>query len=1044
MKIFKLVALTILVTFTTSSSAQEEGKSTLEKVMEKMQPRNIGPAGMSGRVTCIAVHPDQPSTIYAGAASGGLWVSENNGQTWDPIFENEAVASVGAIAIDPKHPDIIYVGTGEGNPRNSQTSGYGIYKSYDGGTNWELLGLEETRTIHRIIINPENTDEIFVGATGVAWGEGPRGVFKSMDGGMTWNKSLFIDSKTGAGDLVMDPNNPKKLIASMWEYRRWPWFFKSGGSSSGLYITYDGGNNWKKMSDKEGLPKGDLGRIGLAIAPSNPDKVYALIETGKKNGLYASSNGGKKWYKVSEDEQTGNRPFYYADIRVDPKNEDRIYSLWTYITRSDDGGKSWNTITPYSRVHPDHHAMWINPDNPAHVIEGNDGGMNISYDYGATWYFVENLPLAQFYHINVDDHLPYNVYGGMQDNGSWMGPAYSLTVDGIRNEEWSELFFGDGFDVVPIPGRTDAVYAQSQEGNVGLVHTQTGYSELIKPIHPEGEKLRFHWNAPIALDPFAPETTLYFGSQYIHKSSDNGKNWTIISPDLTTNDPEKQKQLESGGLTFDVTGAENHTCLIAIAPSALNQDVIWSGSDDGKLYVTIDGGAQWMDLSKKLKGLPEGSWIPQIRASDYEEGTAWIVANDYRRNNWSAYLYKVEDFGKKVTRIVDDSDVFGPVLSVLQDPVEPNLLWVGGEYGLYVSLNQGNSFQKWAENMPTVQVMDLAFQKREKDLVLGTFGRGAWVLDDIEPLRELAASTDFEELTFFTPPVAYQWERKQSPGVRFAASATFRGENRSFGARFKAFVPQVAEDNKKKMRVDYQDSKGDTIYTQFVRVKEGLNSWRWAMWQSGERYPEFKIRKEKKDQSDPRGASVLPGTYKVTISFSDKVTSQEVEVREDPRMKEWVSMEDLVSRQEAYKGIQSIQSELDEAVQKLTRANQNIESLQKVLKTASYKNDSILADTVKATAKALEEVRHGIFGKKETKGYFEQPETWSNQWGASLWQLASSKRAWESNEQNLFNHLKNRTEEATKSVNDFLDKDYRALMDYLESNPVNYLLPLEE
>ena len=1044
MKIFKLIAFTILVTFTTSSFAQEEGKSTLEKVMEKMQPRNIGPAGMSGRVTCIAVHPDQPSTIYAGAASGGLWVSENNGQTWGPIFENEAVASVGAIAIDPKHPDIIYVGTGEGNPRNSQTSGYGIYKSYDGGTNWELLGLEETRTIHRIIINPENTDEIFVGATGVAWGEGPRGVFKSMDGGMTWNKSLFIDSKTGAGDLVMDPSNPKKLIASMWEYRRWPWFFKSGGSSSGLYITYDGGNNWKKMSDKEGLPKGDLGRIGLAIAPSNPDKVYALIEPGKKNGLYASSNGGKKWYKVSEDEQTGNRPFYYADIRVDPKNEDRIYSLWTYITRSDDGGKSWNTITPYSRVHPDHHAMWINPDNPAHVIEGNDGGMNISYDYGATWYFVENLPLAQFYHINVDDHLPYNVYGGMQDNGSWMGPAYSLTVDGIRNEEWSELFFGDGFDVVPIPGRTDAVYAQSQEGNVGLVHTQTGYSELIKPIHPEGEKLRFHWNAPIALDPFAPETTLYFGSQYIHKSSDNGKNWTIISPDLTTNDPEKQKQLESGGLTFDVTGAENHTCLIAIAPSALNQDVIWSGSDDGKLYVTSDGGVQWMDLSKKLKGLPEGSWIPQIRASDYEEGTAWIVANDYRRNNWSAYLYKVEDFGKKVTRIVDDSDVFGPVLSVLQDPVEPNLLWVGGEYGLYVSLNQGNSFQKWAENMPTVQVMDLAFQKREKDLVLGTFGRGAWVLDDIEPLRELAASTDFEELTFFTPPVAYQWERKQSPGVRFAASATFRGENRSFGARFKAFVPQVVEDNKKKMRVDYQDSNGDTIYTQYVRVKEGLNSWRWAMWQSGERYPEFKIRKEKKDQSDPRGASVLPGTYKVTISFSDKVTSQEVEVREDPRMKEWVSMEDLVSRQEAYKGIQSIQSELDEAVQKLARANQNIESLQKVLKTASYKNDSILADTVKATAKALEEVRHGIFGKKETKGYFEQPETWSNQWGASLWQLASSKRAWESNEQNLFNHLKNRTEEATKSVNNFLDKDYKALMDYLESNPVNYLIPLEE
>ena len=423
MKTIKSIVAFLMLVSTLSLQAQNEPKSTLDQVMEKMEPRNIGPAGMSGRVTCIAVHPDRPTTIYAGAASGGLWVSENNGQTWSPIFENEAVASVGAIAIDPKHPDIIYVGTGEGNPRNSQTSGYGLYKSYDGGAHWELLGLEETRTIHRIIINPENTDEVYVGATGVAWGEGPRGVFKSTDGGKTWDKSLYIDAKTGAGDLVMDPSNPKKLIAAMWEYRRWPWFFKSGGPSSGMYITHDGGENWKKMTDKEGLPKGDLGRMGLAISPSNPNKVYALIETGKKNGLYASSNGGAKWYKVSEDEKTGNRPFYYADIRVDPQNEDRIYSLWTYVTRSDDGGKSWKTITPYSTVHPDHHAMWIDPVNPSHVIEGNDGGMNISYDFGETWHFVENLPLAQFYHINVDDQLPYNVYGGMQDNGSWKGPA---------------------------------------------------------------------------------------------------------------------------------------------------------------------------------------------------------------------------------------------------------------------------------------------------------------------------------------------------------------------------------------------------------------------------------------------------------------------------------------------------------------------------------------------------------------------------------------------------------------------------------------------
>ena len=911
----------------------QEQTTPLEQVMEGLTVRNIGPAGMSGRVTCIAAHPHIATTLYAGSASGGLWMSENNGQNWSPLFQNEKVASIGAIAIDPNYPDIIYVGTGEGNPRNSQTSGYGLYKSYDGGQNWECIGLEQTRTIHRILINPENTDEIYVGATGSAWGDSPRGVFKTTDGGKNWTNTLYINDRTGAGDLVMDPNNPKKLIANMWEYRREPWFFTSGGPSGGLFITYDGGENWKQLGEDEGLPKGDLGRMGLGIAPSNSNIVYALIETSKKNGVYKSKDGGMNWFKVTESEQAGNRPFYYADLRVDPQNPDRLYSLWTYVTRSDDGGKNWKTITPYNRIHPDHHAMWIDPANPAHIIEGNDGGMNISYDYGESWHFVENLPLAQFYHINVDEQLPYNVYGGMQDNGSWMGPSYSLTTDGIRNEEWSELFFGDGFDVVPVPGRTDAVYAQSQEGNVGLVNTETGYSELIKPVHPEGKKLRWHWNAPIALDPFNATSNLYFGSQYVHKSKDNGKNWTIISPDLTTNNPEKQKQLESGGLTYDVTGAENHTCLLAIAPSALDENVIWTGSDDGKLHVTMDGGANWTDLSGKLKGMPEGAWIPQIRASQYEKGTAWVVVNDYRRNNWSAYLYKVEDFGKKVTRVVDDSDVFGPVLSVWQDPVEPNLIFVGGEYGLYASVDGGSTYQKWTKNVPTVQVMDLAFQTREKDLVLGTFGRGAWVIDDIEPLRELASGVNFASPHFFKPPAAFHWERKQSPGVRFAGSTTFRGDNRRFGARMTAYLPEVEDDNKKKLRVDYQNESGDTIYTQFITVKaSGLQNWRWAMWEKGTHYPEFKVRKEEKEKSDRRGAPVLPGIYTVTMNWDGMALSQPLNVSHDPRMSSWVSTEDLAARRAAFKSIEGIEVGLDLAVQSLAQANENIERLQSLLK----------------------------------------------------------------------------------------------------------------
>ena len=528
----------------------------------------------------------------------------------------------------------------------------------------------------------------------------------------------------------------------------------------------------------------------------------------------------------------------------------------------------------------------------------------------------------------------------------------------------------------------------------------------------------------------------------MHKSKDNGKNWTIISPDLTTNNPEKQKQLESGGLTYDVTGAENHTCLLAIAPSALDEDVIWTGSDDGKLHVTMDGGANWTDLSGKLKGMPEGAWIPQIRASQYEKGPAWVVVNDYRRNNWSAYLYKVEDFGKKVTRVVDDSDIFGPVLSVWQDPVAPNLIFVGAEYGLYVSVDGGGTYQKWTKNVPTVQVMDLAFQTREKDLVLGTFGRGAWVIDDIEPLRELASGVNFASPHFFEPPAAFQWERKQSPGVRFAGSTTFRGDNRRFGARMTAYLPEVEDDNKKKLRVDYQNESGDTIYTQFITVKaSGLQNWRWAMWEKGTHYPEFKVRKEEKEKSDRRGAPVLPGIYTVTMNWDGMALSQPLNVSHDPRMSSWVSTEDLAARRAAFKSIEGIEVGLDLAVQSLAQANENIQRLQSLLKREPYASDSALVDTVKVTAKALEAARHHVFGKKETKGYFEQPEVWSSQWGSSLWQLMSSQRAWGSNEQALFDQLAKRTEKATETVLTFLMEDYNGLLEYLEEHPVDLMVP---
>ncbi len=576
------------------------------KLLKNYSFRSIGPAGMSGRITAIQVAPHNKQIIYAGSASGGMWKSNNGGQSWEVIFNNEAVSSVGAIGLDPQNPDVLYVGTGEGNPRNSLTSGAGLYKSIDGGKHWILMGLEKTRNIHRVLVHPRNPQIIYAAAIGTPWGDSEhRGVYKSTDGGKQWKKVLYVNEKTGAAELIMDPVNPDKLMVSMWEHRRNPWFFKSGGAGSGLYVTFDGGEHWQKRTDKDGLPKGDLGRLGLAIAPSNTKRVYALVESKGNNAIYRSDDGGYKWSKVSEEDNIGNRPFYYAEIYVDPINENRIFSLWTMLSMSEDAGKSWKVIAPYSSVHPDHHAFFIHPEAPSYIIEGNDGGLNISRDGGKNWRFVENLPIAQFYHINYDMELPYNVYGGMQDNGSWKGPAYVWRRGGIRNSYWQELFFGDGFDVVPDLSDARYVYAMSQQGYVGRVDTETGYTKMIRPVHPDGEVLRYNWNAAIAQDPFDP-STVYFGAQYVFKSTDKGSNWTVISPDLTSNDSTRQTFGESGGLTYDVTGAETYTTILAIEPDKLERDVLWTGSDDGVLSLTRDGGAKWItNLYAKLPGAPK-------------------------------------------------------------------------------------------------------------------------------------------------------------------------------------------------------------------------------------------------------------------------------------------------------------------------------------------------------------------------------------------------------------------------------------------------------
>ncbi|HYN23307.1 MAG TPA: hypothetical protein VE078_20280, partial [Thermoanaerobaculia bacterium] len=706
--------------------------------------------------------------------------SVDGGHTWKPVFDDQPVASIGAVTINQANPDVVWVGTGEGNLRNSVSIGTGIFRTLDGGRTWAHLGLEKTERIHRIVIHPNDPDVVWVSALGQAWGENPeRGVYKTEDGGKTWNRVLYVDEKTGASDLILDPGNSDHLIASMWQYRRWPWFLKSGGPGSGVYSTWDGGRTWRKATEEDGMPAGDLGRVGFAISRSNPEIVYAIVEA-EKSALLRSQDGGKSWQGVNTRYDVAPRPFYFNDLRVDPVWPNRVYSLDYNVRVSNDSGKTFETGISGGEIHGDFHAMWINPRNPEHLIVGGDGGLGISFDRGRTNRAVTNLPLAQYYHIAVDNEIPFNVYGGMQDNSSWRGPSSTWTWGGIRNHEWQMVGYGDGFETLPDTTDSEIGYSMWQGGNLGRYDLHTMELRDIKPPAPDGVKLRFNWNAGLATDPFVPGT-IYYGSQFLHKSTDRGETWTIISPDLTSNNPEWQKQDESGGLTRDVTAAENFTTIISVAPSPLQQGVTWVGTDDGRLHVTRDGGKTWDSVEKNVKGVPANTWIPEIRPSKHDPASAFVAFDNHRRGDMKTYVYRTDDWGK-TWKSLATKDTQGYALNVEQDPVDPDLLFLGTDFGLWVSLDGGKSWMKWKHGVPTVSVMDMVIHPRDHDLVLGTHGRAAYVIDDIRPLREMSDEIAAKRLHLFA--IADAQQHRLAPDVSgFALGATeFRAENRPYGA----------------------------------------------------------------------------------------------------------------------------------------------------------------------------------------------------------------------------------------------------------------------
>lgn len=920
--------------------------------------RNVGPANMSGRITAIDVVESNPKLMYVGAASGGVWKSENGGSAWEPVFDEQPTQNIGALAIQQNNPSVVWVGTGEGNPRNSMNLGMGVFKSLDGGRTWKHLGLEATKTIHRILIDPMNPEVVYVGAMGDPWTPGAdRGLYKTMDGGLNWEKILYTNEQSGIADLVMDPNNPNKLLAAVYEHRRTPYSFTSGGPGSGLFMTHDGGKSWQKLDETAGLPAGDLGRIGLAIAPSDPNRIYAKVEA-TTNALYRSDNGGLNWYKINDNPRfTNNRPFYFQDLAVDSKDPNRLYNIYQPLSVSYDGGKSFDPVPMIPAdetkgIHADFHAFWVNPNDPQHFIIGGDGGIGITYDHGKSWYFPETIPVAQFYHINADNDRPYNVYGGMQDNGNWSGPAYTWKRGGIRTLYWQYLVGGDGFYIEPDLDNSRFGYGTSQNGNLYRYDKLTGYYSSIKPrVNHRQTALRFNWNAAFAKDPF-DESSVYYGSQFVHKSTDKGASWETISPDLSTNNPDHQ-QRDYGGLTLDLSGAENYNSLLAIAPSPIDKNIIWAGTDDGQLHLTQDGGSTWNNLTKNIKEMPKEAWVAQIQASRYEAGAAWVVVNNYRKGDYQPYLFKTSDYGKTWTNVVNAKKVKGYTLSLVQDTKEPNLVFLGTEHGLWISIDEGNNWTAFKNGFPAVSTMDLKIQESESALIVGTFGRAIWVLDDLWALRAAAGGRLKSGLTALPTNEAVQVKGLfiNPPGNIWSGfHTTFEGENRVFQKMQIPFFINTPIDTSTQVTANVYDKDDHLIQT--IRTKPnaiGLNYLIWKLDEKAATLPGAWISEES------RGIPVLPGKYKVVLDYNGMKDSSEVQVIADPRFELDPVIDEL---------LYAYQKQVDQQVQLLASSlgalDQRKTTLSKVerqLKEWDYPSKNSLLQQIKQLEEKLVDLR---------------------------------------------------------------------------------------
>jgi len=901
--------------------------SSLVDALQRLQWRNIGPTVQAGRIPAFVGLPGDIHTMYVSGAVGGIFKTTNGGVSWTAIFDDQNVSSIGAIAIAPSDPNVIYVGTGEGNPRNDASIGDGVYKSIDAGAHWTHTGLTDTEKIARIVIDPRNADVAYACALGREWGPNrERGLYKTADGGRTWKQILYTNDLTGCSDVDIDPTSANIVYAGMWTFRRWAWYTESGGGETAVYKSFDGGATWTQLSGpaaNRGLPRGLMDRIGIAVARSNPNVVYVISETTDEGELWRTDDAGATWQTVSRDPNINFRPFYYADIRVDPQNPNTVYALAGGLYKSEDGGRTFGRIG--GGTHGDHQAMWIDPTNPNRILSGDDGGFQISYDAGRTFDILNNIPFTQFYNVAYDLQTPYHLCGGLQDNGSWCGPSQTPGAPGTPRSAWQNVGGGDGFFAVPDLKDPHLVYNNLQGGVISLTNRHTGASWGINP-YPGGigssgqwmapQKYRFNWNAPIVLSPHDPKT-VYYGGNVLFRTTDYGHSWSAISPDLTTND--KAKQQSSGGkIVTDNTAAEFHCTIISIGPSPLDASVIWVGTDDGNVQVTRDAGKSWTNTVKGMTGLAPNAWINKVEASHFEPGTAYVSASHWQDGDYAPYFYKTTDYGRTWTKIVGGLPARGWSHVIREDPRMKDLLYAGTEFGLYASWDGGANWVSIRKNMPPVAVRDIAIHPRDNDVIVATHGRGIYILDDAAPLQQIAVAMKRDAYLF-----------PMRPAIRWAGGGgSFRSNPRDWlapnpapGAWINLYLKTAPAGP---VTITITDKAGRTAGTIRGRAEAGVNRFVWNL-----RYdlPGQRVEGPHAGAADlpaagrgragggSQGPAVNPGTYTVTVRAGSTEVTGPLDVRLDPGVQ--ASAADLEAQRQAAFAALALQARVNTVIERV-------------------------------------------------------------------------------------------------------------------------------